>query len=184
MSLRLLSKTYWRGTWVRFREPVDDFAQCQQVTVYAHDNTQVRGLYWTPREAPRPRVAVVCNASAGGLHAPLRDPAAARGRRRVRVARTRGTRQRHVREHEEMVLDVAACVKLAARIAASRGWSGSATAAAGRSAACTRRRPGRAEQRMRLEPGGRPTRFAGATMRPPTEIITAAHTGQGVIMMT
>jgi hypothetical protein len=28
MTLRLLSKTYWRGTWIRFREPVDDFADC------------------------------------------------------------------------------------------------------------------------------------------------------------
>jgi hypothetical protein len=46
MNLRLLSKTYWRGTWIRFREPVEDFATCNLATVYAHDGTQVRGLYW------------------------------------------------------------------------------------------------------------------------------------------
>ena len=59
MTLRLLSSTYWRGTWIRFREPVDDFAQPAQVTVNAHDGTQVRGLYWTPKNNPRPRVAVI-----------------------------------------------------------------------------------------------------------------------------
>ena len=58
MTLRLISKTYWRGTWIRFRAPEPE-AVPEIVTVYAHDGAQVRGVYWTPRGRPRPRVAVI-----------------------------------------------------------------------------------------------------------------------------
>ena len=33
MSIRLLSKTYWRGTQMRLRKPVNCFAVCEQTKV-------------------------------------------------------------------------------------------------------------------------------------------------------
>lgn len=33
MSIRVLSKTYWRGTQMRFRKPVNYVAVCEQAKV-------------------------------------------------------------------------------------------------------------------------------------------------------
>lgn len=54
MSTQALSAIYWRASWIRFREPVQDFAHCTPLLLNAHDGVQVRGLHWTPRSQARP----------------------------------------------------------------------------------------------------------------------------------
>src|SRR5262245_23043538 len=110
MSLRLLSKTYWRGSWVRFREPVDDFAQCQQATVYAHDGTQVRGLYWTPKSQLRPRVAVIAAHPRVDFSQHYAFPALLRAGYACMGANVRTLGNDMTCVHEQIILDVAAYV--------------------------------------------------------------------------
>lgn len=184
MSLRLLSKTYWRGTWIRFREPVEDFASCDQVTVNAHDGTQVRGLYWTPRNQPRPRVAVIAAhprvdfSQHYAFAALLRAGYACMGAN----VRTLGNDMTCV--HEQIILDVAAYV---CWLKEERGvervvWLGnSGGGSLGGFYQAQAKLKG--SERIRQTPGGRPTALADAAMPPfDAMMITAAHTGQGLIM--
>src|SRR5512134_1982002 len=108
MSLRLLSKTYWRGSWVRFREPVDGLAQCEQTTVYAHDGTQVRGLYWTPKGNPRPRVAVMAAHPRVDFSQHYAFPALLRAGYGCLGANLRSLNNDIACVHEQILLDVAA----------------------------------------------------------------------------
>lgn len=183
MSLRLLSKTYWRGTWVRFREPVDGFAQCEQATVYAHDHTQVRGLYWTPRRNPRPRVAVLAAHPRVDFSQHYAFPALLRAGYACMGANVRTLGNDMTCVHEQIVLDVAAYVCWLKERGVERVvWLGNSGGGSlgGLYQAQAKAAP---EQRLRVTPGGRPTALPGATM-PPFDalMITAAHTGQGMIM--
>jgi len=58
MALRLLSKTYWRGTQIRFRRPVDNVTGTP-VAIDARDGARLHGVWWTPSRNPKPRVAVI-----------------------------------------------------------------------------------------------------------------------------
>jgi hypothetical protein len=183
MSLRLMSKTYWRGTWVRFREPVDDFARCEQATVYAHDNTQVRGLCWTPKRNPRPRVAVVAAHPRVDFSQHYAFPALLRAGYACVGANVRTLGNDMTCVHEQIILDVAAYVCWLKERGVERVvWLGNSGGGSlgGLYQAQAKAAPG---QRLRLTPGGRPTALAGATMPPfDAMMITAAHSGQGLIM--
>ena len=111
MSLRLLSKTYWRGTWIKFREPVQEFAACEQATVYAHDGTQVRGLYWTPRNNPRPRVAVIAAHPRVDFSQHYAYPALLRAGYACLGANVRTLGNDMTCIHEQIILDLAAYVR-------------------------------------------------------------------------
>ena len=184
MSLRLLSKTYWRGTWIRFREPVDDFAGCTQATVYAHDGTQVRGLYWTPKKQPRPRVAVIAAHPRVDFSQHYAFPALLRAGYACMGAnlRTLGNDMNCV--HEQIILDLAAYVRwLKEECGVERVvWLGnSGGGSLGGMYQAQAKLPG--PQRIARTPGGRPTALAGAVMPAfDAMMITAAHTGQGMIM--
>ena len=58
MALRLLSKTYWRGTQIRFRRPVEDVAGTP-VAIDAQDGARLHGVWWTASGNAMPRVAVI-----------------------------------------------------------------------------------------------------------------------------
>ena len=73
MTLRLISKTYWRGTWIRFREKAD-FAVPEVATVYAQDGAQLRGV---ARVTPRVQLRVVDLADREHQPPPGRPKAAA-----------------------------------------------------------------------------------------------------------
>jgi hypothetical protein len=182
-SLRLLSPTYWRGSWVRFREPVEDFAQCQAATVYAYDGTQVRGLYWTPRAHPRPRVAVIAGHPRVDFSQHYAFPALLRAGYACLGANVRTLGNDMGCVHEQIVLDIAAYVCwLRAQGIEQVIWLGNSGGGSlgGFYQAQAKAAPA---QRLQRTPGGRPTALAGATM-PPFDgmMITAAHPGQGLIM--
>ena len=58
MALRLLSKTYWHGTQIRFRRPVEDVVGTP-VSIDAQDGARLHGVWWTTSRSPTPRVAVI-----------------------------------------------------------------------------------------------------------------------------
>lgn len=184
MTLRLMSKTFWRGTWIRFREPVDDFAQCQVATLYAHDGTQVRGLYWTPKANPRPRVAVIAAHPRVDFSQHYAFPALLRAGYACMGANVRTMGNDMTCVHEQIILDVAAYVRW---LKEERGvekvvWLGNSGGGSLGGFYQAQAKAGEAG-RLRLTPGGRPTALAKAVM--PTfdaMMITAAHTGQGLIM--
>lgn len=183
MSLRLLSKTYWRGSWVRFREPVDDIAQCEAATVHAHDGTQVRGLYWTPKHHPRPRVAVLAAHPRVDFSQHYAFPALLRAGYACMGANLRTLGNDMSCVHEQIILDVAAYVCWLREHGIEKVvWLGNSGGGSlgGLYQAQAKAAP---QARLALTPAGRPTALRDATM-PPFDalMITAAHTGQGMIM--
>ena len=183
MSLRLLSKTYWHGSWVRFREPVDDFAQCEQATVYAHDGTQTRGLYWTPKSNPRPRVAVIAAHPRVDFSQHYAFPALLRAGYACMGANLRSHGNDMNCIHEQILLDIAAYVQWLKDHGVERVvWLGNS---GGGSLGGLYQSQAKAAPANRLQrtPGGQPTALPGATMHPfDAMMITAAHPGQGLIM--
>jgi hypothetical protein len=184
MTLRLLSKTYWRGTWIRFREPVDDFASCTQATVYAHDGTQVRGLHWTPRNNPRPRVAVIAAHPRVDFSQHYAFPALLRAGYACTGANLRSLGNDTNCVHEQIILDLAAYVRW---LKEERGvdkvvWLGN-SGGGSLGGFYQAQAKASAGERLKVTPGGRPTALATAVMPPfDAMMITAAHTGQGLIM--
>jgi len=184
MTLRLLSKTYWRGTWIRFREPVDDFADCAPATVYAHDGTQSRGLYWTPRKHPRPRVAVIAAHPRVDFSQHYAFPALLRAGYACLGANVRTLGNDTTCVHEQIILDLAAYVCwLKDRHGIEKVvWLGnSGGGSLGGLYQQQAKLPG--AHRLAHTPAGRPTVLRDARMPPfDAMMITAAHTGQGLIM--
>lgn len=184
MTLRLLSKTYWRGTWIRFREPVDDFASCTQATVYAHDGTQVRGLYWTPRANPRPRVAVIAAHPRVDFSQHYAFPALLRAGYACMGANVRTLGNDMSCVHEQIILDLAAYVRW---LKEEQGvqkvvWLGN-SGGGSLGGFYQAQAKASAADRLQLTPGGRPTALRNAVMPVfDAMMITAAHTGQGLIM--
>jgi pimeloyl-ACP methyl ester carboxylesterase len=184
MSLRLLSKTYWRGTWIRFREPVEAFAAPTQATVYAHDGTQVRGLYWTPKNNPRARVAVIAAHPRVDFSQHYAFPALLRAGYACMGANLRTLGNDTSCVHEQIILDVAAYVRW---LKEERGvdkvvWLGN-SGGGSLGGLYQAQAKASADARIQRTPGGRPTALRDAVMPVfDAMMITAAHTGQGLIM--
>jgi alpha-beta hydrolase superfamily lysophospholipase len=184
MSLRLLSKTYWRGSWIKFREPVDDFAVCKQATVYVHDGTQVRGLYWTPKNNPRPRVAVIAAHQRVDFSQHYAFPALLRAGYGCLGANLRTLGNDMSCIHEQIILDVAAYVRWLKeeRSVEKVVWLGNSGGGSLGGFYQAQAKAG-AEQRLMFAPGGRPTGLRDAVMPAfDAMMVIAAHAGQGLIM--
>lgn len=184
MAMRLLAKTYWSGSWVRFREPVNDFAQCEQVTLYAHDHTQVRGLYWTPKNNPRPRVAVIAAHPRGDFSQHYAFPALLRAGYACLGANLRNLNNDITCVHELLALDLAAHMTWLRDACGVEKvvWLGNSGGGSLGAFYHSQAKAAPAE-RIHTTPAGRPVPLAAATM-PPVDafMISAAHVGQGLIM--
>jgi len=184
MAIRLMSKTYWRGTWIRFREPVEDFANVEVVTLNAHDGTQVRGLYWTPKHNPRPKVAVVAAHPRVDFSQHYTFPDLLRAGYGCLGANTRSVNNDSNCVHEQQLLDLAAYTQW---LKSDRGverlaWLGNS---GGGSLGGFYQQQAKAGtgKRLKSTPAGRPVGLNDAAMPPfDAMMITAAHTGQGLIM--
>jgi hypothetical protein len=183
MSLRLISKTYWRGTWIRFREKVD-FAALEAVTLNAHDGAQVRGLYWTPKRNPRPKVAVMAAHPRVDFSQHYAFPELLRAGYACLGANTRSLNNDINCIHEQLVLDLGAYMRW---LKEERGiekivWLGNS---GGGSLGGLYQQQAKAAPAARLAqtPAGRRMPLASATLPPfDAMMIVAAHTGQGRIM--
>jgi hypothetical protein len=183
MAQHSVSRTYWRGTWIRFREKVD-FALAEAATVHTHDGAQVRGLYWTPKAVPRPRVAIVAAHPRVDFSQHYSFPDFLRAGYACLGANTRTVNNDVTCVHEQMVLDIGAYVRW---LKEERGietvvWLGNS---GGGSLGGFYQQQAKAApaQRLARTPAGRPVPLPDAVLPPfDAMMIVAAHTGQGRIM--
>lgn len=178
----LVSKTYWDGTPFHFKHPPEK-ANVEPVGLRAADRRELAGLWWTPEGTPVPRVAVVAmhpRVDFGRHYTFPRLLAAGIG---CLGANTRNPNNDTDTVHEQIILDVGACVAHLRDRGVERvillGNSGGGSlfafyqAQAGRAPA----------DRIARTPAGAPTRLADAVLSPADGMIyVSAHKGEGRIM--
>jgi hypothetical protein len=182
--MTLVAKTYWGGMPFWFRRPPDD-ARVTSLALRTDDFRQIRALYWAPASGPSPRVGVVVmhpRVDFTHHYAVPRLVAAGFG---VLAANSRHVNNDVSCEHEELVLDVAACVKWlrkkagVAKVVLLGNCGGGSLVAFYQAQA---KRP--AAERLARSPGGTPTCFAAAEMTPADAVaLVAAHRGQGHVLL-
>jgi alpha-beta hydrolase superfamily lysophospholipase len=184
----LVSKTYWGGMPFWFRK-APDHARHESVVLRTHDLRQIRALYWTSDRpehlARKPKVGVVIIHPRVDFHHHYAVPRLVDAGFAVLAANSRHVGNDTMAEHEEMVLDVAACVrwlkeKRGVEKVVLFGNSGGGSLVAFYQAEA-RKAPG---DRVACSPGGTPSRFDSAPMTPADAMIyIAAHRGQGRILL-
>jgi hypothetical protein len=180
----LVAKTYWGTMPFWFRRP-PEAAQCASLALRTDDMRQIRALWWTRAGAAAPRTGVVVmhpRVDFTHHYAVPRLVAAGIG---VLAANSRHVGNDTMCEHEELVLDVAVCVKwLRAKAGVERvvllGNCGGGSLAGYYQAQASLAPSARIER----SPGGSPTHFARADMAPADAVvIVAAHRGQGHVLL-
>lgn len=180
----LVSKTYWAGIPFWFRKVPQD-ARVESLALRAHDLRQFRAHYWTTSARPAPRIGVVVMHPRVDFSHHYSIPRLLAAGFGVLAANTRHGGNDSLGEHEEMVLDLAACVrhlrdKRGVQRVVMLGNCGGASLAAYFQAQAELP-PG---ERLERSPGGSPTHFEGAPMSPADAMIyTAPHRGQGRILL-
>jgi dienelactone hydrolase len=185
----LISKTYWMGMPFWFRRP-PVHADIESLVLRAHDMRQLRAHYWTSTRAEhaharaKPRVAVVVVHPRIDFAHHYTIPRLLVAGIPVLAANTRHVGNDTFAEHEDMVLDVAACVRHlrekrgVERVVLVGNCGGGSLVAYYQAEA--RRAPA---ERTAQSPGGSPTYFAAAPMTPADGMVyLAAHPGQGKIL--
>lgn len=180
----LVSRTYWAGMPFWFRRKPDD-AAVESLVLRTDDFRQIRALYWTSARHTKPKVGVIVMHPRIDFTHHYGIPRLLAAGIPVLAANTRHVGNDTMAEHEEMVLDLAACVRyLRERRGLERvvlfGNSGGGSLAAFYQAQATLP-PG---ERIARSPGGSPTRFDVATMpRADGMMYVAAHRGQGKVLL-
>ncbi len=179
-----LNTTYWTGAWIRFREPVNEFASCELATVYARDGAQCRGLYWTPKNNPKPKVAVIAAHPRVDFSEHYAFPQLLRAGYACLGANLRSLKNDVNCIHEQLLLDMAAYVQWLKEVQGIEKvvWLGNS---GGGSLGCFYQAQAKAApgQRLKLTPAGRPVPLAEIEMPAfDAMVISAAHTGQGLIV--
>ena len=179
----LVSKTYWAGAPWSFRAKPER-ASVESAELRADDFRRFRGLYWTPQGTPRPRVAVVCMHPRVDFTHHYSIPRLVAAGIGVLGANTRNPNNDVATVHEEIALDLAACVKWlksyrGAETVVLLGNSGGGSLAALFQSQAVRA----PAERIKTTPGGHPTRLGAADLVPADGLIyVSAHRGQGKIM--
>ena len=181
--MTLVAKTYWGGAPFFFKQPPEN-ARVQSLCFHSADFRQLTGLYWTPEADPRPRRAAVLmhpRVDFSRHYAIPRLLAAGFG---VFTAHTRNPNNDTTTLHEEIVLDLGACVRVlkedhGVEAVALFGNSGGGSLASLYQSQATRE-PGK---RIETTPGGSPTALARSEMIPADALIlVSCHKGQGMVM--
>lgn len=180
----LVSKTYWGGMPFWFRR-TPEHARVESLVLRTHDLRQIRALWWTHRDLPKPRVAVVLMHPRIDFHHHYTVPRLVAAGFGVLAANSRHVNNDMSAEHEEMVLDVDACVRWARKKADAErvvllGNSGGGSLMAFYQAEAHLE----PSKRLWCSPGGSPTRFDTAPMTPADGLVlVAAHRGQGKVLL-
>jgi hypothetical protein len=180
----LVAKTYWGGFPFWFRRPPDD-ARVASLAVRTDDRRQIRGLYWTPATGPAPRVGIVVIHPRVDFTHHYTVPRLVAAGFGVLAANSRYVNNDTSCEHEELVLDVAACVKWlrkkgsVERVVLLGNCGGGSLVAFYQAQA---KLP--AAERLQRSPGGTSTGFGTAEMTPADGVaLVAAHRGQGHVLL-
>jgi pimeloyl-ACP methyl ester carboxylesterase len=180
----LVAKTYWGTMPFWFRRPPDG-AHCTSLGLRTDDMRQIRALWWTRSGSPAPRTGIVVMHPRVDFTHHYTVPRLVAAGFGVLAANSRHVGNDTMCEHEELVLDVAACVKwLRAKAGVQRvvllGNSGGGSLA-GYYQAQASLAPA---ERVERSPGGSPTHFARAYMAPADAmVLVAAHRGQGHVQL-
>jgi dienelactone hydrolase len=182
--MTLVSRTYWAGMPFWFRRTPEN-ASVESLILRAHDMRQFRAVYWTSTAQRKPRIGIVVihpRIDFAHHYTVPRLIAAGFG---VLAANTRHAGNDTMAEHEEMVLDVAACVRHlfdkrgVERVVLLGNCGGGSLVAYYQAQA---RLP--AAERIARSPGGSPSYFDGAPMTPAHGVVyIAAHRGQGKVLL-
>jgi hypothetical protein len=181
--MTLVASTYWAGMPFWFRRPPDD-ARVRSLALRTADSRQIKALYWTPGSGPAPRVGVVVMHPRVDFTHHYTVPRLVAAGFGVLAANSRHVNNDTSCEHEELVLDLAAC----ARWAREKGGAERIVLlgnCGGGSLAAYYQAQAKLAPAARLErsPGGTPTRFASAEMTPAAGLVlVAAHRGQGHVL--
>lgn len=180
----LISKTYWGGVPFDFRRPPHD-ARVESLVLRADDFRQCRALYWTPSAAPEPGVAVVCMHPRVDFTHHYSIPRLVQAGIGVLAANTRNPNNDTDTVHEEILLDMAACVrylrdKRGVAKVVLLGNSGGGSLSAFYQAQASQA----PEERLAKTPAGHKTRLGQARMSPADGMIyISAHRGQGKVLL-
>lgn len=166
--------------WFR-RAP--DGASSESLVLRAHDMRQLRALYWT--RAASPKVGVVIMHPRVDFHHHYAIPRLLDAGFAVLAANPRHGANELFGDHEEMVLDLAACTKHLLekrgieRVVLLGNCGGGSLAAYYQAQAVLP-----AARRLAKGPSGAPTYFDGAPLYPAHAVVLVApHRGQGKILM-
>jgi pimeloyl-ACP methyl ester carboxylesterase len=103
----LVSRTYWGGMPFWFRKKPE--AQVESLVLRTEDLRQIRGLYWTNRD--KPKVGVVIMHPRVDFTHHYAVPRLVQAGFGVVAANTRWFGNETMAEHEDMIVDLAACVR-------------------------------------------------------------------------
>jgi pimeloyl-ACP methyl ester carboxylesterase len=180
--LILISKTYWGGAPFHFRTKLE--AEVEPLLLKAQDRRELCGLYWTPRRRPRPKLAVVCMHPRADFSRHYTFPRLLAAGIGCLGASTRNPNNDTNTIHEEIILDVAACVRFLKErrgvetvILLGNSGGGSLNALF-QAQACKPK-----AERIARTPGGARTKLPELELIPADAMIyVSAHRGEGKIM--
>jgi hypothetical protein len=177
-----LSNTFWRGTKIRFREAIDD-AMGIPIGLDVLDGAWVRGAYWTPKNNPAPKVAVIAAHPRVDFTEHHAFPALLRAGYGCMGANMRSLNNDTDCLHEKLVLDIGAYMTWLKEHGAEKiillGNSGGGSLFSFYQSQA-KAAPG---ERILKTPGGRRTLLEKADLIPGDAMIyMAAHAGQGLII--
>jgi pimeloyl-ACP methyl ester carboxylesterase len=178
----LIAKTYWGGAPFYFRREPES-ADVRPVLLSTVDHRQIQGLFWTPSSAPVPRVAVVCMHPRVDFSRHYSFPRLLAAGIGCLGANTRNPNNDTDTVHEQIILDVGACVDFLRDLGIERvvllGNSGGGSLNAFYQAQA-RLAP---DQRLKSTPAGAPTRLESYSLTPADGMIyVSAHKGEGRVI--
>jgi len=180
--MTLVAKTYWGGAPFQFRRP-PEAADVEAPVLRSPDQREIKGLYWTPRANPKPRVAVVAMHPRVDFGHHYSFPRLLEAGIACLGANTRNPNNDTDTVHEEIILDVAACVHFLRARGVERvvllGNSGGGSLF-GLYQAQAEAKPA---ERIAKTPAGDPTRLRDLELSPADAMIyVSAHKGEGRVM--
>ncbi len=180
--MTLVAKTYWGGAPYNFKKKPE--ADVDPLILKAADFREFSGLYWTPKGNPKPRVAVVCMHPRVDFTRHYTFPRLLAAGIGCLGANTRNPNNDTDTIHEDIILDVAACVRFLKNhrgadkvILIGNSGGGSLNAFFQAQA----KKP--AKERLLTTPGGLLTKLQTADLVPADGLVyLSAHRGEGHIM--
>jgi hypothetical protein len=179
----LVSKTYWLGAPFFFKQEPEN-AQVRSLSFHSADLRQLGGLYWTPENNPRPRVAAVLMHPRVDFSRHYTIPRLLEAGIGCLAANSRNPNNDTTTVHEDIILDVGACVRVlkeehGAEYVVLIGNSGGGSLDAFYQCQASLAK----ESRIQTTPGGAPTALGRVDMIPADALVLiSAHKGQGMVM--
>lgn len=181
--MTLVSKTYWLGAPFFFKQEPEN-ARVRMLSFRSADLRELGGLYWTPEDNLRPKVAVVLMHPRVDFSRHYTIPRLLEAGIGCLAANTRNPNNDTTTIHEDIILDVGACVRVLKEehgvekvVLIGNSGGGSLDAFYQSQASLAK------EDRIQATPGGVATALGRVEMIPADALVlVSAHKGQGMIM--